>query len=290
MRSGGPLGIVVHHTASSKRSKDENVIQMCIRGVNKVPGPLYHYLISGDGTVWQLAGENIKANHAGRGNSSVLDGIIKGIPVKGRATTAGRISANSSLIGVSLINDGLGQEIPESQYDACVEICAYLCDQYGINPLSGLLGHLEWTSRKVDPTFNMDDFRAQVVSQVKNIPMLETLSAPRPQDLFKLAGNKGITQTVENDRHNEIGFPGTLRRGSRSEAVKLVQRRIGSKADGIFGWGTHRKVKQWQKLYNLNKELSQNPLTVDGIVGRMTWDAMHYVPVDLEVHTVTAFY
>ncbi|MBF85858.1 MAG: hypothetical protein CL489_15500 [Acidobacteria bacterium] len=279
-RAGGPLGIVVHHTASSKKSKDENVIQMCIRGVNKVPGPLYNFLISGDGTVWALTNEDLKANHAGRGNNSVLDGIVKGIPVKGRATKAGKISANSSLFGVSIINDGLGQAIPDAQYGACVDICAYLCDKYSINPLSGVIGHLEWTSRKVDPTFDMDGFRAQVVSQIKNIPMLETLAAPRPKDLSKLAGNKGITQTVENVPL----FPGTLRRGTRSEAVKLVQRRVGAKADGIFGWGTHRKIKEWQRSYNRNKDVVQNPLTVDGIVGRMTWNAMSFAPVDLHAH------
>ncbi len=279
MRAGGPLGIVVHHTASSKKSKDENVIQMCIRGVNKVPGPLYHYLISADGTVWQIAGENVKANHAGRGNNSVLDGIIKGVPVKGKATTAGRISANSSLVGVSLINDGLGQKIPQSQYDACVDICTYLCDKHGINPLSGVIGHSEWTSRKVDPTFDMNDFRTQVVSRTTNIPAVkalktERISAPEPE----IVPNKGVA------------FPGTLRKGSRSEAVKLVQRRIGAKADGIFGWGTKRKVKAWQKAYNRNKEMSQNPLTVDGIVGRMTWNAMNFVPIDREVHTERAFF
>ena len=284
-RAGGPLGIVVHHTASSKKSKDENVIQMCIRGVNKVPGPLYNFLISGDGTVWALTNEDLKANHAGRGNNSVLDGIVKGIPVKGRATKAGKISANSSLFGVSIINDGLGQTIPDAQYGACVDICAYLCDKYSINPLSGVIGHLEWTSRKVDPTFDMDGFRAQVVSQIKSIPMLETLAAPRPKDLSKLAGNKGITQAVENVPL----FPGTLRRGIRSESVKLVQRRIGTKADGIFGWGTRRKVKAWQKAYNQNKEMSQNTLTVDGIVGRMTWNAMSFAPVDLHAH-MAVFY
>ena len=279
MRSGGPLGIVVHHTASSRKSKDENVIQMCIRGVNKVPGPLYHYLISADGTVWQIAGENVKANHAGRGNNSVLDGIIKGIPVKGKATTPGRISANSSLVGVSLINDGLGQDIPQAQYDACVDICAYLCDKYEINPLSGEIGHSEWTSRKVDPTFDMHDFRAQVVSETSNIPAVKALKTERiPLPKPEVVPNKGI------------GFPGTLRRGSRSEAVKFVQRRIGTKADGIFGRGTQRKVKEWQRAYNQNKEISQNPLTVDGIVGKMTWSAMNFVPIDKEVHTVNAFY
>ena len=36
--------------------------------------------------------------------------------------------------------------------------------------------------------------------------------------------------------------------------------------------------------------MTQNPLTVDGIVGRMTWNAMNFVPVDREVHTERAFF
>lgn len=270
LRNGGPLGIVVHHTASSKKSKDENVVQMCIRGVNKVPGPLYNYLVAGNGTVWQLTGENIKANHAGRGNNSVLDGIIKGIPVRGRATSAGKISANSSLIGVSIINDGLGQEISQAQYDACVDICAYLCDKHNINPLSGVIGHSEWTSRKVDPTFDMDDFRAQVVSETKDVPAVkvlktERISVPKPE----VIPNKGVP------------FPGTLKRGSRSHAVKLVQRRVGAKADGAFGFRTRRKVKAWQRNFNGLKDFAINHLSVDGIVGRKTWSAMCFKQEDL---------
>ncbi len=289
MRAGGPLGIVVHHTASSKKSKDENVIQMCIRGVNKVPGPLYHYLISSDGIVWQIAGENVKANHAGRGNSSVLNGMIKGIPVKGKATTPGKISANSSLVGVSLINDGLGQDIPHPQYQACVDICAYLCDKYGINPLSGVIGHSEWTSRKVDPTFDMGEFRQSVVSKTSQVPEVARLvMAENPDKEPALV--EALRPKKKKSAETNMNFPGTLRRGSRSEAVKLLQRRVGAKADGIFGWGTKRKVKAWQKAYNRNKEMSQIPLTVDGFVGRMTWNAMNFVPEDREVHTERAFF
>ena len=72
-------------------------------------------------------------------------------PVIGDATGPGKIGANSRLIGISLINDGLGEDIPGSQMDALVELCAFLCDGHNWNPACAVIGHKEWTSRKVDP-------------------------------------------------------------------------------------------------------------------------------------------
>ena len=46
-----PFGIVVHHTASNRNANPDNVVAMWVRGVNKVPGPLYNYLIKRDGTI-----------------------------------------------------------------------------------------------------------------------------------------------------------------------------------------------------------------------------------------------
>ena len=66
-----PVGIAVHHTASNRNANPDNVVAMCVRGVNKVPGPLYNYLIKRDGTIMQLTAENVKANHAGRGMGSI---------------------------------------------------------------------------------------------------------------------------------------------------------------------------------------------------------------------------
>ena len=77
-------------------------------------------------------------------------------------------------------------------------------------------------------------------------------------------------------------FPGTMRRGSRSQSVKLVQRRVGAKADGIYGRGTARKVKQWQRNYNRQRAVTTNPLSVDGVGGPMTWRAMDRFPKDIE--------
>ena len=59
-----------------------------------------------------------------------------------------------------------------------------------------------------------------------------------------------------------------LRRGSRNEAVRVMQRRLGEigidagTPDGIFGRMTTRAVKRYQRV---------NKLTVDGIVGPATW-------------------
>ena len=59
-----------------------------------------------------------------------------------------------------------------------------------------------------------------------------------------------------------------LRRGSRNEAVRVLQRKLGEigfdagTPDGIFGKMTTRAVKQYQRANNLK---------ADGIVGPSTW-------------------
>ncbi len=61
-------------------------------------------------------------------------------------------------------------------------------------------------------------------------------------------------------------YPGTLlKEGSRGNSVKLVQAKVGVKADGIFGQLTEKAVKAFQK---------KNKLTVDGKVGPKTWDKL----------------
>ena len=56
-----------------------------------------------------------------------------------------------------------------------------------------------------------------------------------------------------------------LKKGSKGSEVKLIQEFLGIQADGIFGSGTDRVVKEWQ---------SKNGLLTDGIVGPNTWKAM----------------
>jgi putative chitinase len=56
-----------------------------------------------------------------------------------------------------------------------------------------------------------------------------------------------------------------LKVGSKGEDVKKLQAKLGTTADGSFGPGTEKLVKEWQ---------SANGLTADGIVGDGTWFKM----------------
>lgn len=57
----------------------------------------------------------------------------------------------------------------------------------------------------------------------------------------------------------------TLRRGSKGDAVKQMQRKLGIAADGDFGPGTEAAVRKWQAAH---------ALTADGIVGPKTLAAL----------------
>jgi putative chitinase len=56
-----------------------------------------------------------------------------------------------------------------------------------------------------------------------------------------------------------------LKVGSKGDEVKKLQTKLGTSADGAFGPGTEKLVKEWQ---------TANGLTADGIVGDATWTKM----------------
>ncbi len=56
-----------------------------------------------------------------------------------------------------------------------------------------------------------------------------------------------------------------MKKGSKGEEVKILQRFLGVKADGIFGNETHTALVNWQK---------RNGLTADGIAGKNTLTKM----------------
>ena len=58
---------------------------------------------------------------------------------------------------------------------------------------------------------------------------------------------------------------GVLRKGSRGDGVKIMQEALGIGADGIFGPGTERALKEWQ---------AANDLVADGIAGPATFEKL----------------
>jgi len=69
-----------------------------------------------------------------------------------------------------------------------------------------------------------------------------------------------------------------LKNGSKGIEVKELQKFLGVGADGIFGRGTEKSLKEWQ---------AYNGLTVDGIVGPATWDAMGMATTDVSEQSYT---
>jgi putative chitinase len=68
-------------------------------------------------------------------------------------------------------------------------------------------------------------------------------------------------ETVHGDDEDDsfdIDDIGVLRKGARGEGVKIMQEALGIGADGVFGPGTERALKEWQ---------AANGLTADGIAG-----------------------
>jgi len=55
---------------------------------------------------------------------------------------------------------------------------------------------------------------------------------------------------------------GVLRKGAKGEGVKIMQEALGVTADGDFGPGTERALKEWQ---------AANGLTADGVAGPATF-------------------
>ena len=70
--------------------------------------------------------------------------------------------------------------------------------------------------------------------------------------------------TITTVKESEDYSMNTIKKGSKGKSVKVWQIIIGTTADGNFGSGTENMTKTWQKNHGL---------TVDGIVGKMSWKA-----------------
>ena len=82
-----------------------------------------------------------------------------------------------------------------------------------------------------------------------------------------LGQDADIHQELEDDDDDDIlDDIGVLRKGSRGDGVEMMQTALGiSPADGIFGRGTERALKEWQ---------AANGLVADGIAGPATFEKM----------------
>ena len=222
---GTTRGVMCHHTAGPATGIMPS-LGIVTHGRSDLPGPLSQLCLGRDGTFFVVAAG--RANHAGRGN---WQGITTG---------------NSSFIGIEAENTGRANgrnadPWPAVQLDAYRRGVAAILTHIGANAIM-CCGHKEYalpSGRKIDPSFDMNDFRQQVAAIMAG-------TAPHPT-IIPVADAEGRP---------------TLRRGEQGDLVKQIQKKLGIDVDGIFGPATEAELRQFQRDHGL---------VPDGIVGPRTW-------------------
>lgn len=134
--------LVVHHTGTSKSAAGDYPSLRIVRdGRSDLPGPLSQLGLGRGGTVYVIAAG--VAWHAG--------------------PTFLQRQDNYHSIGIEAEHDGVSPW-PPVQHSAYVRLVAALAEHYGI-PLSNVQGHKEVAKplgRKIDPNFDMTEFRSRV--------------------------------------------------------------------------------------------------------------------------------
>lgn len=79
--------------------------------------------------------------------------------------------------------------------------------------------------------------------------------------MTKIGSDTWLNPTKYNVLPDKYNLTRTLKKGCKGNDVKELQKKLGIKADGIFGKDTFSKLKTWQKKQGLK---------ADGIVGKNT--------------------
>lgn len=158
---GPVIGVLIHHTGG------RNDRELCFNGRADLPGPLCHAWLGKTDGLWLLG--NGRTNHAGTVDLDVLNALVaekSPLPVDDEANADG----NDVLYGLEIENRGNGSDpYPAVQYDEAVRWAAAICRVHGWSERS-VAGHKEVQPGKVDPSFDMDVFRAAVAARLAHAP------------------------------------------------------------------------------------------------------------------------
>lgn len=228
-----PRAIIAHHTASNKASGNFGSNNIVTNGREGLPGPLSQFLLGRDGTVRVIAAGY--SNHAGYG------GPKAGIPAN---------MGNTYAIGIEAENNGIGEPWSAKQLQAYYRLCAALLVWMGTKDVSKVIGHKEWTSRKIDPAgISMNTFRANVQKALDAGPLLPTISISKVQP-----GKKNSDVLKLKKKLKAKGYSGFL-------------------MNETFGPGTRIAYRKWQR------KLGYAGTDADGRPGRLSLKKLGFNPI-----------
>lgn len=152
--------------------------------------------------------------------------------------------ANKYSIGVELCVEKNGIIHPDT-IGRAVKVITELCKTYKLST-DDIVRHYDVTHKPcpkpfVDQPDNFIAFKKQVDKLLKNVPTVKPVGT-------------------------SFAYPGVLiKKGSKNEYVRLIQKKLGITVDGNFGHKTLTAVLKFQE---------SNKLKIDGIVGQITWDKL----------------
>lgn len=248
---GPVVGVLIHHTAGHGDR------EVCFNGRTGLPGPLCHGWLGKTEGLWLLSAG--RANHAGLVDGDVVRALMaesSPLPRDDHADTDG----NDCLYGLEIENLGNGvDQYPVSQYTQAVLWAAAICRAHGWSEKS-VAGHKEVQPGKVDPSFDMDAFRADVKRQlaVGGQPVTPTPTPSKPRvDLSRLVS------AAKTDPKAAQGHVTYMAGTNLVEAalVKLGYLAKSYAGDGSFGSRTVDAYARWQR------SMGYSGTAADGIPG-----------------------
>ncbi len=171
-----PIGVMIHHTAS-----DNTSLNTILNGNGTVPGPLSQWFIEDTPSdIAHLVAAG-RCNHAGLGDTGQVDRMLAGVPP---APDPGPDDGggNFYFYGLELEGDDVTDfDRAGFVYDQGVRVTAAYCWWHDWDPFVRVIGHKEWTRRKIDPAFDMDVFRQDVRELMDMVHQhaITTENAPR---------------------------------------------------------------------------------------------------------------
>ncbi|UQN09108.1 N-acetylmuramoyl-L-alanine amidase [Deinococcus sp. QL22] len=288
-----PTRIIVHHTASA------NVSDLSQAQAYSLARSIQQSHIDRG---WIDSGQQFTISRGGY----MLEGRHQSIDAArtGNQHVRGAHCEGFNDVSVGIENEGTYTSVapPTAQYNALVQLCAWLCQQYSI-PATELYGHRDFlnTSCPGDVLYaRLPQLRRDVAARLGvNVRVWPTTRTGQTgervrsvQFLLRARGQGGSvdgnygsgTGSLVSAFQTSVGLTPdalvgsatweklilTVRRGNTEDAVQAVQSQLRSRGfavavDGVFGAGTESAVQSFQ---------SSQGLGADGIAGPNTWVAL----------------
>jgi hypothetical protein len=231
-----PVRIIVHHTATP------NIEDFSRGAAESIARRIQDFHMDRRG--WIDTGQNLTVSRGG----FLLEGRHRSLEVlrTGRQHVQGAHCTGQNVEAVGIENEGTYTTTapPDPLWDRLRDLCAYVCDQYGIPPTE-IAGHRDFK----DTICPGDTFYGM-------LPVLRT----------EVAGALGERLSVQAAR--PASWP-LLRPADRGPAVRAAQHLLraagftGVQADARFDLRTDAAVREFQRAWRTEE--------VNGIIGGETW-------------------